>query len=133
METINHECYVSLEVAELLKQAGFNWYNCNYRYNSNLKLDYNIPGRIYGGDYHCAAPTLDVTQRWLREVKNCYIDVEVFVHNLDKNNVYYTYNWIVYFNNDRYSGSDTETTRYYEVAQEVGIKKALEIILEKVE
>jgi hypothetical protein len=60
MEKIDNEYYVSLEVAELLKKAGFYWYNCSYRYNGALKLSRNIPGRTYGGDYHCIAPTLDV-------------------------------------------------------------------------
>ena len=136
METINHECYVSLEVAKLLKKAGFNL-EVKYYYRDNFDslfcnkqyIDFNNNKVTYTN--YISAPTIEVAQRWLREVKNCYVDVEVFVHNLDKNNVYSTYNWAVYFNNDRYSGSDTETTRYYEVAQEASIKKALEIILEK--
>ena len=118
METINHECYVSLEVAKLLKEAGFDW-ECPYKYERSIMA-------CRYEDYE--KPTLDVAQRWLREAKNYYVSVEVFVHDLDKNNIYYTYNWVVYFNGDRYSGSDFDTTRYYEVAQEAGIKKALELI-----
>lgn len=134
METINYECYVSFEIAKLLKKAGFNWEVKSYRKGLNGIFETtSIPDNFNDGTLTdwISTPTLEVAQRWLREVKNCYVDVEVFVHNLDKNNVYYTYNWVVYFNNDRYSGSDTETTRYYEVAQEASIKKALEIILEK--
>ncbi len=57
--------------------------------------------------------------------------IDVFVHNLDKNNIYYTHNWIMYLDGERYSGSNWDDTRYYEVAQEAGIKKALELILKK--
>ena len=127
METINHKCYVSLEVAELLKQAGFNWYDCNYRYNSNLKLDYNIPGRIYGGDYHCAAPTLDVTQRWLREVKNVILLVNF--NNDEDCEENERYGVTIYTGKERIIELATYPT--YEEAQEAGIKKALEIVLEK--
>ena len=131
METVNHECYVSLEIAKLLKEAGFDWKCIDFYdildltyYQHNKPINWN--GET---DIICSRPTLDVAQRWLREVKNCYAGVEVFVHDLDKNNIYYTYNWAVYFNGDRYSGSDYDTTRYYEVAQEASIKKALKIIL----
>jgi len=130
-----YESYVSFETAEMLKVAGFDWEvnTCYYnsspdKVSSNGTLSSNFTGYAF---QHIAfsAPTFDVAQRWLREVKNCYAGVEVFVHNLDANNIYYTYNWVVYFNGDRYSGSDFNTSRYYEVAQEAGIKKALKYIL----
>ena len=141
METANHEYYVSLEVAKLLKEAGFKWLiNTTYRdgvlmRQGNLLCD-NFNGRQYENAVRhefFSAPTLDVAQRWLREVKNCFIMIDVFVHNLDKNNIYCTYNWIVYLDDERYSSSNWDDTRYYEVAQEAGIEKALKLILEKVE
>ena len=153
MTIINHECYISLEVAKLLKKAGFDW-ECEtcyigksgrpYKYHKFF--NWNMPRKYfekYGSDnlFHAfisqkktnsfiSAPTLEVAQRWLREVKNCYVGVEEFVHNLDKNNIYYTYNWVVYLDGDRHSGSDYDNTHYYEVALETSIKKALELILE---
>ena len=160
METVNHETYVSLEVAKLLKDAGFDWGTFSHWTESDTNnSDFKFSGLsdkpiLYDGHtpidedacigrkkdwnnynnecpliYNYSAPTLDVAQQWLREVKNCYAGVEVFVHDLDKNNIYYTYNWVVYFNGDRYSGSDYDTTRYYEVAQEASIKKTLKLIL----
>ena len=137
MEEINHECYVSLEVAKLLKEAGFNWEyrKIYYKYQDDdnwyLEDNYMNHSRILKVDYCLLAPTLEVAQKWLREVKNCSINIDVFVHNLDKNNIYYEYNWIIYFGGDRYSGSNWDNTRYYEVAQRAAIKKALEIILNK--
>lgn len=150
-----HESYVSLETAKMLKEAGFDWKIASYyvRYYEGDGNDDSIPTeefRLHIGDntyctdynntpltyingilHKLSAPTLDVAQRWLREVKNCSIMIDVFVHDLDKNNIYYTYNWIMYLDGERYSGSNWDDTRYYEVAQEAGIKKALELILLK--
>ena len=138
MREINHEYYVSLEVAKLLKKAGFGWETKN-RWDYCKPIDewslrnYPEEPRNWNSKYYnydCSAPTLEVAQRWLREVKNCYTGIDVFVRNLDKNNTYYN-RWFVYFNGARYSGSNYDDTQYYEEAQEAGIKKALEIILEK--
>lgn len=131
MKTLNHECYVSLEVAKLLKEAGFDW-ECCYCYDAETKdfLDDNEGEFNFneGDDNNFySAPTIDVAQRWLREVK----DVEVEIH--------WTVGEILAFGDRRYSyhiESDTfkdSNDRYvsYEEALEAGIKKALEIILEK--
>ena len=137
MEIANHEYYVSLEVAKLLKKAGFDWETKNWwdyckpidewSLRNYPEKPVNWNSKYY--NYDCSAPTLEVAQRWLREVKNCYTGIDVFVRNLDKNNTYYN-RWFVYFNGTRYSGSNYDDTQYYEDAQEAGIKKALEIILE---
>lgn len=126
METANHECYVSLEVAKLLKEAGFDW-ECKTYYDISLYRDeIIIEGEFHDynfttGNIIFSVPTLDVAQRWLREEKN----YEIFV--------------IVKFLADKeyiarvetnISGYSTDIYKFYEEAQEAGIKKALEIILE---
>ena len=69
-----------------------------------------------------SASTLDVAQRWLREVKN--YDIFVVVKFLaDKEYIARVETNI--------SGYSTDIYRFYEEAQEAGIKKALEMILEK--
>ena len=50
---MNHECYVSLEVAKLLKEAGFDW-ECTHKYERSI-----IACRYE--DYE--KPTLSVAQR----------------------------------------------------------------------
>lgn len=139
METVNHEYYVSPEIAKLLKEAGFDW-KVRYMYRNNnptLCICTEAPYRNMLKSSKCpmhwqyAAPTLEVAQSWIREVKNCSIKIDVFVHDLDKSNIYYTYNWIMYLDGERYSGSNWDDTRYYEVAQESAIKKALELLLKK--
>ena len=46
METINHEYYVSLEVAKLLKEAGFGW-ECRCYYETSGKLRGKNNGSFY--------------------------------------------------------------------------------------
>lgn len=129
METTTHEYYVSLEVAKLLKEAGFDW-PTHYSYDLYL---YNTEGekRVIDGfastfcNEHnglASMPTLDVAQRWLREVKHVEVLIEV---KYLPHTVYYAR--VEY---EKY-GYVLGTHSTYEEAQEAGIKKALEIILEK--
>lgn len=128
MEIINHEYYVSLEVSKLLKEAGFDW-ECNKAHYDRI---YNI--RFYN-DEHIddvfAIPTLDVAQRWLREVKN--IDVNILAESISGSKKYVVLG--IWFNISDVNASPVvlDTVRYesYEEALEAGIKKALELILEK--
>lgn len=138
MVTTNHECYVDLEVAKLLKKAGFDWeVNHSYPdcdsldnscsgYMEDLSFYHNLNDGKYGG---MSVPTLDVAQRWLREVKN--IDV-VASRAMQWKQFYYT----IAHEENRTSKIDFMSLNEdlwwfkYEEALEAGIKKALEIILE---
>ena len=134
METINHECYVSLEVAKLLKDTGFDWECKEYYYNFattgwSLSFDDNFVNWNSWSERYISAPTLDVAQKWLREVKN--IDV-VVLRAMQWIQFYYT----VEHEENRTSKVDFMSLNEdlwwfkYEEAQEAGIKKALEIILQ---
>lgn len=147
METINHEYCVSLEVAKLLKEAGFDW-KCEYAYMPSTEMG-NVPFKHFhnrtnynGLQYEVySAPTLDVAQRWLRVVKDYCVSV---VADCDSSGVFYTVR-IIYYDtsiNNYYATHVWEETKLerakhrlifnnYEEAQEAGIKKALEIILDK--
>ena len=154
METMNHECYVSFEIAKLLKEAGFDWeehYPRNFCYvNDNTELfDKSVLKNYIGeDDVIYLAPTLDIAQRWLREIKNIEIciswEIEFDEKELDWNKRRYCYDIDTHVNSipllsidDDYWGEGYHTfgNSYstYEEAQEAGIKKVLEIILEKVE
>ena len=145
METVNHECYISLEVAKLLKDAGFDW-ECEtcymgkskHAYKYNKYFNWNLPRKdfeIEGSDnlFHSfinqkktnnfvSAPTLDVAQKWLREKLDLIITID---YNYHKGT----------FLSKIYSKSECLSILFdclvYEEAQEAGIKKALEMILEK--
>lgn len=147
MKIINYEAYVSPEVAKLLKKAGFNW-ECKTCYiGKSIRLykyykffNWNIPRRYFENDgsdnlFHAfitqkknnsfiSAPTLDVAQRWLREVKGYNVlvchDFKLNKHGwwILKDNIMLCHNYGTQFD-------------IYEEAQEAGIKEALELILEK--
>lgn len=144
MQEINHEYYVSLEVAKLLKEAGFNW-KCNGVFISEdgtqyafIKMDaacdnnnskYNL--------YNISAPNLEVAQRWLREVKH----LEISIH-YDPTIKIQPYMYNIYDMDEKFNDIDgiisPITHSYsdgyfykYEEALESGIKKAIEIVLEK--
>ena len=135
MKTINHEYYVSLEVAKLLEQVGFDW-KCKYAYIVTSEGDMPIGEEGMLTDYVenvnwvVKAPTLDVAQRWLREVK----DIDVYIFPTTNNKRGCVYEWgIKTFGRALWVEGQPYTNQYetYEEAQEAGIKKALEIILEK--
>ena len=133
MKTVSHEYYVDLEVAKLLKDAGFDW-ECCYCYDAKTKdfLDDNEGKFNFNegddNDFY-SAPTLDVVQRWLREIKCIHLYVRPI---LDERK--YVVTVVV---DDLTWGQVNDNTgtakrfNTYEEAQESGIKKALEIILEK--
>lgn len=136
METMNHECYVSFEIAKLLKEAGFDWeehYPRNFCYvNDNTELfDKSVLKNYIGeDDVIYLAPTLEVAQRWLREVK----DIDVYIFPTTNNKIGCVYEWgIKTFGRALWVEGQPYTNQYetYEEAQETGIKKALEIILQK--
>ena len=125
METMNHEYYVSSEIAKLLEKAGFDW-KCRKCYDKGVVFDME-PDEIrtrtpQHSSYDVLAPTLDIAQRWLREVKN----VDVFAYRNEPTNKFES---IVSF--DKEWSTTGMCINAYEEAVETGIKKALEIILEK--
>jgi hypothetical protein len=88
----------------------------------------------------CAVPTQDVLLKWLREIKRYYVSV---VADCDSMGVFYTVQ-IIFFDNDNnyhttyvWEKTELEHVKHrmifkdFEEAQEAGIEKALEIILEK--
>ncbi len=88
------EDYVSFETAKLLKEKGFDG-ECSCFYNN---IDYGAPGLEVDGqlyyknsanldDEEYAAPTLQMTMKWLREVHKLDIDVSIEYKNSKK--VYY--------------------------------------------
>ena len=139
METINHECYVSLEVAELLKDAGFDWECKEYYYNFattgwSLSFDDNFVNWNSWSERYISAPTLEVVQKWLREVKHLDISIHYDPTIKSQPYVYFIYDVEEKFNDIlgiispiTHSYSDGYFYKYEE-AQEEGIKKALEII-----
>ena len=131
-----HESYVSLEIAKLLKKLGFKW-GCRAAWDLTFPnepyLNYDA---VYPTDFNndvddiLYAPTLSVAQRWLREEKNHHVCVSFVFAN---NHKYYAF---VSRPSDKgylecECGWIENEFNTYEEALESGIKKELEIILEK--
>lgn len=121
-----HESYCSLETAKMLKEAGFDW-DCRGIRVLDSENDpepvfstatFKYHGTEVEGYIKLPAPTLDVAQRWLREVKDEYVVIEIVAPSVYKVSIL---------------GRDctSKSFKTYEEAQEAGIKKALELILEK--
>ena len=70
------EDYVSFEVAKLLKEKGFNT-PCMGRYSVRSKEFHLDCTRMCnnGGLFDCAAPSHQMTKKWLREVHKIFIEV----------------------------------------------------------
>ena len=135
--TINHEYYISLEVAKLLKEAGFDW-KCRGIYVLDSENDpeyifstanFTNTSKEIEGYIRLSAPTLEIAQRWLRVVKQIHLYVRPILdeHKYVVTVVVDDLTWGQV--NDNNGTSKRFNT--YEEAQEMGIKKAIEIILEK--
>lgn len=130
-----HEYYVSLETAKMLEEAGFDW-DCCYCYDAETKdfLDDNEGEFNFNegddNDFY-SAPTLEVAQRWLREVKGIHICVKP--NEASANCKYFV---MVIVSDTKWGNIQDDNRKTimfdtYEEAQEAGEKKALEKILEK--
>ena len=137
-----HESYVSLEIAKLLKKLGFKW-GCRAAWDLTFPdepyLNYDA---VYQTDFNndvddiLYAPTLSVAQRWLREVKNCQVEI---MYMYDKYGINIGKYVVIYTVQDRIHESlvDEESEQpiklfeVYEKAQEAGIKKCLDVLLEE--
>ena len=120
MTIVNHEYYVSLEVAKLLKEAGFDWEIKTFYFMDQLGETMLGDAKNHNfSNQFISAPTLEVAQRWLREVKN----IDVFAYRNEPKDKFES---IVSFNKNWSTTGMCINT--YEEALETAIKKVLEII-----
>lgn len=139
MKRINNEYYVSLEVAKLLKETGFDW-KCRGIYVLDSENDpeyvfstanFTNTSKEIEGYIRFSAPVLDIAQRWLREVK--HLDVIINRnHPIHEPQYSWEYEYVIIATDGRVKAVDCYFEEY-EQAQEAGIKKALEIILDEEE
>lgn len=137
MITINHEYYVSLEVAKLAKEAGFNWKVKTQYLRGEFKerddyRNYNNPD--WFGLLSYSAPTQAVLQRWLREVKGisvevCHVIVWVEGHDSSLANKW-TYN-VCYLNSNESDILSSDEFDTFEAAFEEGLQKCLTLLIDK--
>ena len=132
------ECFVSLETARLLKEAGFD-VECDWFYINDGSVDTGIVVRSTSPRDHnmgtgfLSRPTLALAARWLREVHGIHVSSNIFMdsaNDSDGNTVdEWTYWSFDFFDN---SGRIIEESddRYdsYEEALEAGLKRGLKLI-----
>ena len=128
IETANHEHYVSLEIANLLKEVGFNWTCRGYFDNTEFHPNGSVECTNYNSSTckYLKVPVLEVAQRWLREVKNLILLIDITPSYCNGKPM--GYKFVIHVSGGNHIWGEWKDT--YEEALEAGIKKALEIILE---
>lgn len=117
------ETLVTIEVAKLAKECGFNW-GVNNVYNQNGNFTYFGLDKYdeNNTDYNLiSAPTQSLLQKWLREEKNIVVHIN---YDCRKTNFKGLWRWgyTVYFENGQIESNGIET---YEGALKEGLLTAL--------
>lgn len=122
-----HEVYVKRETADLLKKAGYNWMTPQgYLISSGLLTSGHFSNN---SNYGVSAPTLEVAQRWLREIKNIEVTVEWCVV---VKGVIHSYNERTYeyhIEGQKFAFGDRCGYKTYEEAKEAAITEVLNILI----
>lgn len=118
------EDYVSFETAKLMKEKGFNW-STDKQFNlDKIVSEYNITDRSRYPERYLDAPTLQMAMKWLREVHN--IDIIINVSSKDESYNERKYAYVIV--SKWFTGTDN-VNRIYEEACEAAIKYCLEKLI----
>lgn len=131
---MNKGDYISLEVAKLLKEKGYDE-PCLTAYDKagNIGSQYTVINWNKEYDWAISRPTLYEAQKWLREKYNCYVQVTHEAYKTGVNNLVQV---LFYEPNDDDCWSNESTGMYgdnaefktYEEALNFGILEALKRI-----
>ncbi len=121
------EDYVSFEVAKLLKEKGFD-NPCKVSYNRFKTLEDTFISE-WGKANQYKAPTLQMAMKWLREVHNIFININVIPYTtVTMEQCYYFYK--IYRNRRPINfSSQIEDIQFYNTPEEA-IEAALKYTLE---
>lgn len=134
------EQYVSFETAKMLKEAGFDGL-CQafyYRARNGRRTLYLLSSIGYSDSPNeYLAPTQAMAARWLREVHNVHVQVEVHKSFHDTEKVIWIYDLYVKVNDcyvEREPWKNTDGVYYsYEECLEAGIQDAIKTFVLKAE
>lgn len=117
---------VTLEIAKMLKEKGFNKF-CSFAYIDeycNLMSVHTTNSLIDKMGLGYSAPTQSFAQKWLRQEKNLHIEISYMYGN------YWIYDILTIPEHDLVGLSDRPIIRYetYEDALSAGIFEALKLI-----
>ena len=120
---ITEEDYVSFETAKLLKEKGFDWECKTVKFFPEPDYDAESPNGVY-------APTLQMVMKWLREVHNYVIQIDLDSYvNESWNNQYYIVIRRRKVNFEEVSPCEQVFFDTYESACEAAIKYCLENLI----
>ena len=126
------EDYVSFETAKLLKEKGFDSGACK----NSPHFAYNANGQFSGPswDTKYPAPTLQMAMKWLREVHNIHINIDIhYLHFSNQNGWMYIITKILENGTDYIDSEGDENDKYfystYEQACEAAIRYTLENLI----
>lgn len=125
------EDYVSFETAKLLKEKGFDEY-CGYYSSDGEYCGYCVYN--HRGEDYISAPTLQMAKKWLREVHNIHINIDIhYLHFANQNGWMYIITKILENGIDYIDSEGDENDKYfystYEEACETAIKYCLENLI----
>ena len=124
------EDYVNFEIAQLLKENGFDWEtHRSYLFNDNIFAPGDVSDFLYRKDA-IRIPTLQMAMKWLREVHNIAICICAY-YPIDPYELSYRNNkpyWKIRIMNHTYS-KDYDSFNTYEEACEVAIKYCLKNLI----
>ena len=132
------EDYTSYEVAKLLKEKGFDGV-CRAGYTSHgnlhvLEVKEYLTNQTCPDTYWaCAAPTLQMACKWLREVHNIFIEIYLPSHAEHEDTIYHgTYSFDIFNLNTKvyvYCTWNEKEFNSYEEAIEAALKYCLENLI----
>ena len=128
------EDYVSFETAKLLKEKGFD--GVTEKYYLKYKGEYILVSRgtAEHPDSSIDVPTLQMAMKWLREVHNIHINIDIhYLHFSNQNGWMYIITKILENGTDYIDSEGDENDKYfystYEQATEAAIKYTLENLI----
>lgn len=113
MNNEKHETFCNYNLTNLLIKSGFDWQDYFVAHSIDEHFHWEIP--------------LHIAQKWLREVKDVEVEIHWVVGDILK---FGDRKYAYHIESDDFKDGNCDYT-FYEEALEAGIKKALEIILEK--
>ena len=139
------EDYISFEIAKLLKEKGFNE-PCNAVYRKTLKdnkfidePDFHITTFIKSNSellesgfkdiVFCSAPSLALVMKWLREVYNLFVSINIIPHTTVTMEQKYFF-FVIFKDRRRYNFPLDYTTEFYQTPEEA-CEAAIKYCLEK--
>ena len=127
------EDYVSYETAKLLKKSGFDSdeISCINVFKGHT---YKIHGTVIDADEDVTIPTIQLAMKWLREVHNIYINIDIhWLYFANQNGFMYIITKILENGTDYVNSNGDENDEYfystYEEACEAAIKYCLKSLI----